>query len=82
MPVVSTELGTGPSVVNQPGETGLVVPPGDAGARADALNRLLADPALRRRMGEAGVRRAHGMFSAERMVTDVLGVYREAMDGR
>jgi len=82
LPVVSTELGTGTSFVNQNGETGLVVPPGDAGALADALNGLLADPGLRRRMGEAGRRRAHEMFSAERMVANVLDVYREATAGR
>lgn len=82
LPVVSTELGTGTSFVNQHETTGLVVPPGDAGALAAALNRLLADPGLRQRMGEAGRRRAHEMFSAERMVADVLDVYHEVTGGR
>jgi len=82
VPVVSTELGTGTSFVNQHETTGLVVLPGDAGALAAALNRLLADPDLRRRMGEAGTRRARELFSAERMVADVLDLYREVTDGR
>lgn len=82
VPVVSTELGTGTSFVNQHETTGLVVPPGDPGALAAALNRLLADPDLRRRMGEAGTRRARELFSAERMVADVLDLYREVTDGR
>lgn len=79
IPVVSTELGTGTSFVNRHGETGLVVPPGDPEALAGALNRLIADPELRSRMGQAGLRRAHEVFSAERMVETVLDVYREAI---
>jgi phosphatidylinositol alpha-1,6-mannosyltransferase len=45
------------------GTTGLVVDPLDAGAVASALERLLADPALRRRMGEAARARAEQAFS-------------------
>ncbi len=73
--VVSTELGTGTSFVNLHGETGLVVPPGDPQALAVALNRLLGDHEMRNRMGEAGRRRALALFSSERMVSSVLGVY-------
>lgn len=79
LPVVSTELGTGTSFVNRHGETGLVVPPGDPAALAEALNLLLADPELRQRMGLAGIRRAREVFSADRMVATVLDVYREAV---
>lgn len=79
--VVCTELGTGTSFVNLHGETGLVVPPGDPQALAAALNRLLEDRDMRNRMGEAGRRRAQTHFSAERMVSSVLGVY-ESVLGR
>jgi glycosyltransferase involved in cell wall biosynthesis len=78
VPCVSTELGTGTSFANRHGETGLVVPPGDPAALAQALNTLLASPALRRRMGEAGRRRAAALFSRERMVEGNEAVYREA----
>lgn len=72
---VSTELGTGTSFVNRHGETGLVVPPGDPRALADAIGRLFADRELRARMGEAGRARARELFSVERMVRSVLDVY-------
>ena len=54
LPVLCTELGTGTSYVNQHEKTGLVVPPNDPQALAAAINRLLADPALRAQMGAAG----------------------------
>jgi glycosyltransferase involved in cell wall biosynthesis len=72
LPVVSTDLPTAVPWVNQNGVTGLVVPPGDPDALAAAINRLLEDPALRSRMGEAGRRRAAEQFSAERMVRDFI----------
>jgi glycosyltransferase involved in cell wall biosynthesis len=40
------------------GATGLLVPPRDPGALADALERLIAEPALARRLGQEGRRRA------------------------
>jgi rhamnosyl/mannosyltransferase len=79
VPCVSTELGTGTSFANLHGETGLVVPPDDAAALARAINTLLADPDLRRRMGEAGRRRVAELFSRERMVAGNEAVYREAV---
>jgi glycosyltransferase involved in cell wall biosynthesis len=45
-----------------------VVPPGDAAALADALQRLMQDETLRLRLGEGARRRAEVMFSRERMV--------------
>lgn len=52
-PCVATAVGGVPDVV-QDGIDGLLVPHGDAGALARALDRVLADPALARRLGEAG----------------------------
>jgi len=77
--VVCTELGTGTSFVIAHGETGLVVPAGDPVALAAALNRLLDDEPLRAKMGEAGRRRAVALFSVERMVSSVLGVYESVL---
>ncbi len=76
-PVVSCRLGTGVEWVNQDGVTGLVVTPGDVEALAGAINRLLADPALRASLGEAGRRRVEHEFSREHMVRSMLALYRE-----
>ena len=50
-PLISTELGTGTSYVNQHEVTGLVTPPNDPAALAAAINRLTHDDDLRRRDG-------------------------------
>ncbi len=67
VPVIGTDVGGVPETM-QAGVTGLLVPPGDPAALAAALQSLLADPALRRRMGDAGreLIRGQGLFSAER----------------
>jgi len=53
LPVVASDVGGLPELV-QAGSTGLLCPCGDIGATAAALEALLADPALRQRLGEAG----------------------------
>ncbi len=64
-PVIAGNAGGAPEVVAD-GETGLLVPPGDAPALAAAMIRLAEDPALRLAMGEAGRRRYEALFTAER----------------
>lgn len=62
-------LSTGVSAVPEliiDGETGLLVPPGDVQALAAALERLMTDPDLRRRLGQAGKARVHAEFACER----------------
>ena len=73
-PIVATSAGGIPEVVED-GISGLLVPPRDHGAMAAAIVRLLNDPPLRGRMGQAGLACAQSRFSAERMVTDTLRVY-------
>ena len=75
-PIVSTELGTGTSYVNQEGVTGRVVPAGDAAALGGALRALLADPAQRHAMAAAARQRAAAEFSLPVMVTRVEALYR------
>lgn len=57
LPIVAHAIGGVPEAVVH-GETGLLVRPGDRAALTGAFARLLADPTLRRRMGEAGRARA------------------------
>ena len=54
--VVASDVGDLGSAVRD-GETGRLIPPGEAGVLADALEELLADPELSERLGEAGRRR-------------------------
>lgn len=78
-PVVATELGTGTTFITQAGVTGLVVPPRQPEPLAAALNRLIAEPALRARLGAAGRERALREFTAEAMVERVERVYEIAL---
>jgi L-malate glycosyltransferase len=74
-PIVATRAGGIPEVVAD-GETGLLVEPRDHKGMAEALVRLLRDEELRRRLGDAGLRRARARFSADRMVRETLKLYR------
>lgn len=76
-PVVSTSLGTGVEWVNQHGESGLVVPPGDAGALRDAICRISSDAAYRDALGANGAFRARSIFSTSRMVAAALNLFKE-----
>jgi len=79
-PLISTELGTGTSWVNQHGVTGLVTRPRDPDALAEAIHALLADDALRERMAHAAQTRARDMFDLEVLVNKVLQVYDEVLE--
>ena len=79
LPVVCTELGTGTSYVNRDGATGLVVPPKDPRALAVAINRLLAAPALRAKMGVEGRRRVKSEFSLQEMISATISFYDDAL---
>ncbi len=78
-PLISTELGTGTSWVNQHGETGLVVPPRDVQALTHAIQTLLADEPLRQRMGQQAQRRARQEFDLPVLVERVLRVYEDVL---
>lgn len=72
--VVAYDVGGNPEAVRD-GETGLLVPLRQPAALGDALTRLLADPARRDAMGEAGRRRAVERFSTERMAAEMEELY-------
>jgi glycosyltransferase involved in cell wall biosynthesis len=61
------------------GETGLLVPPRDPVALRAALEQLLGDADLRRRLGDAGRERVREHFSWERSIGATLAAYRAAL---
>lgn len=83
-PVVGTAVGGVPEVIVD-GDTGLLVPPGDPQALAEAVCALLADPGRARSMGERGRQRAAAHFDIEMMLQRTKEVYadvlRETMEG-
>jgi len=70
IPVISTTTGGIPELLE--GGAGLLVPPGDARALADAIQRLIEDPKLRRRMARTGRERVRGGFAVEGVVTRLV----------
>jgi len=81
-PVISTELGTGTSYVNQDGITGFVVEPENAGALADKIDVLIDDEVLRRKMGERGLQRVRKEFTREKVVDQTIDLYADVLAGR
>ncbi|GAB2599953.1 glycosyltransferase family 4 protein [Streptomyces capparidis] len=78
-PLVATTGGAIPEVAGPDGDTCLAVPPGDAGALAAALLRLLGDASLRSRLGAAGRARVLERFTWERAAQGTVERYREAI---
>lgn len=79
-PVVASDLGGIPEAVED-GKTGLLVPPDDPDALADALLGVVEDPPLARRFGEAGRERAKRLFSWESIADRHLAIYEAAVRG-
>jgi glycosyltransferase involved in cell wall biosynthesis len=79
-PLVATTGGAIPEVAGADGETCLAVPPGDAGALAAALGRLLDDPELRERLGAAGRERVLSRFTWAKAAQGTVELYRAAIE--
>jgi glycosyltransferase involved in cell wall biosynthesis len=77
-PVVATRVGGTPEALTD-GETGLLVPPGDAAAIAAAVSRLLDDRELACRLGRAARARIDDQFSVGRMVSATENLYGELL---
>ena len=78
-PVVATRLGTGVEFVNEHDKTGTNVPPEDSEALAEAINRLLADGARCREMGEYARGRVAREFNAEGLARREFELYEQAL---
>ena len=73
-PVIATRGGGVPEIVED-GKTGILVPMGDVHAMAEAINRVLADPALAAEMGARGWERVRDHFTIEKKARRVEAVY-------
>ncbi len=71
-PIVTTPVTGIPEIVRD-GVEGIIVPPGDPAATADAIGRLLADPGLRSEMSCNARRRAEELFDSRRQVAELAG---------
>jgi glycosyltransferase involved in cell wall biosynthesis len=78
-PVVASAVG-GLAELVRDGETGILVPPGDAVALRSAIQKLIADPGLGARMGAEGRKRAAG-YSADVVISAWERVFREVIAG-
>src|SRR5262249_28613367 len=70
LPVVSTNIGGIPEMVIE-NETGFLVEPGHAEAIDDAIEKVIGDRSLARRLGESGYQRAQTLFSIEKNVREL-----------
>lgn len=77
-PIVASATGGIPEIVED-GRTGLLVPPRDSAALAQAVIRVLSEPELARRLGEAAHAHVAGRHSVQAMVAGNLAVYREVL---
>ena len=81
VPLVTTTGGALPEVVGPDGETALLVPPGDAASLAGALQRVLDDPELGRRLGQGGRRRVLDNWSWRHTAERTVEQYRILLAG-
>lgn len=76
LPVIASAVGGVPELIRD-GETGILVPPGDAIALTQALRRVLKDNTFRERLSTAATEHALGRFGIERQATEYLDLYVE-----
>ena len=75
VPMVATRIGGAAEIIDDEAD-GLIVPAGDASALAGAIRRLLREPALRHKMGQAGRLKVIERFTEQRLTSDTMAVYR------
>jgi glycosyltransferase involved in cell wall biosynthesis len=81
VPIIATDVRGCREVVDD-GVTGTLVPQGDAAALASAIAALAGDAPLRRKMGEAGLRKARAEFDQQRIIDITLDVYGRLLHNR
>jgi glycosyltransferase involved in cell wall biosynthesis len=77
--IIGTRTGAVPEILDE-GRAGVIVPPEDVKALAEALRKLMADPDLRAKLGAAAQRRFEERFHPDRVMGEILEVYREVIE--
>ena len=78
IPVIATDHGGNPELVLNM-QTGMLVPPGDAHALADAIRELICKKDLRAELGKAGQERTQSVFGVEKMLEKTRKLYQEVL---
>lgn len=78
-PVITCEIGSGMSYVNQNGETGLSVSPLNTEAFSSAMKDLWDHPEKQKRMGQNALKRYQDLFTTERMAQSYFNLYQELL---
>ena len=73
LPIIATNVGGLPDLLTP--DVGILIPPGDSAALADAMQRLASDPALRKRMGQAARDRYLKLFAPDAVLSMLVGTY-------
>ena len=72
--ILSTSVSAIPELIEH-GATGVLVPPNDASALAQAIERLIRDPAHRIEIGKAGGRKVHSLFGHEEGIAQLMAMF-------
>ncbi|AKG33494.1 glycosyltransferase family 4 protein [Paenibacillus durus] len=80
LPVIASNEG-GPVEIVVPGETGLLIQPGDPAVLTEAINWMVDHPQERERMAEAGIKRVKEHFVIENTVKEIVDYYRGLLAG-
>jgi len=73
LPIITTNVGGSPDLLTP--DAGILIPPGDSAALADAMQRLALDPALRKRMGQAARDRYLKLFAPNAVLSMLVSTY-------
>ncbi len=76
-PLISTELGTGTSFINQDKVTGFVVEPNNSVMLGEAIKKIFTDDKLTQKMGQASYQHYLDKFTAEKMVSSYVECYKQ-----
>ncbi|MEM8857563.1 MAG: glycosyltransferase family 4 protein [Chloroflexota bacterium] len=79
LPIIATDIGALSEII-QDGKQGLIIEPNQANQLLNALEKLIDDPSLRKKMGENGIERVTQMFNAEKNARQVIDLCKKIIN--